>query len=187
MNPRQLPNYHLLAKPSGAACNLGCQYCFFLSKENLYGPRESPLMSEDLLETYIRQLMQSSPGPQVDVAWQGSEPMLRGLDFFAAQWNWRKYRPPHRRVQHTIQTNGTLIDNEWAAFLEQQNYLGALAVCGKTRQIGGDNGSLPWSGSARVAMRGRLGCQVFPQTALSCSQSTKKRGLPTGTQPEQLS
>ena len=63
------PAYHLLAKPAGAACNLGCQHCFFLSKENLYPARESPLMSDTLLETYIRQLMQSSPGPQVEIAW----------------------------------------------------------------------------------------------------------------------
>lgn len=54
--------YHLLAKPAGAACNLGCQYCFFLSKENLYDERESPMMGEVTLETYIAQLMASSPG-----------------------------------------------------------------------------------------------------------------------------
>jgi organic radical activating enzyme len=74
--------YHLLAKPAGAACNLGCQYCFFLSKENLYPARESPLMPDDVLETYVRQLMESSFGPQVEVSWQGGEPMLRGIDFF---------------------------------------------------------------------------------------------------------
>ena len=61
--------YHLLAKPAGAACNLGCEYCFFLSKENLY-PRESPMMDEDTLELYIRQLMESSTGAEELVAWQ---------------------------------------------------------------------------------------------------------------------
>ena len=74
-------NYHLLAKPAGAACNLGCQYCFFLSKENLYAGK-SHLMTDEMLDTYLQQLMESSPGPQVDVAWQGGEPMLRGLDFY---------------------------------------------------------------------------------------------------------
>lgn len=82
MKSKPIPYYHLLAKPAGAACNLGCQYCFFLSKENLYPPRETPLMTDATLDTYIRQLMQSHPGPQVDVAWQGGEPMLRGLEFF---------------------------------------------------------------------------------------------------------
>jgi uncharacterized protein len=128
----RVTNYHLLAKPAGAACNLGCKYCFFLSKENLYGGRESPLMSDATLETYIAQLMASSPGPQVDIAWQGGEPMLRGLDFYqrsVALAN-RHRKPHHRRVLHTMQTNGTLIDDEWAAFFKQHNYLIGLSIDG---------------------------------------------------------
>jgi len=131
MQARQLSPYHLLAKPAGAACNLACQYCFFLSKENLYPARESPLMTDALLETYIRQLMQSSPGPQVDIAWQGGEPMLRGLAFFRRSVELaNKYRQPHQRVLHTIQTNGTLIDDAWAAFFKQNNYLVGLSIDG---------------------------------------------------------
>jgi uncharacterized protein len=126
-----LPNYHLLAKPAGAACNLGCKYCFFLSKENLYGERESPLMDEAVLETYLRQLMESSPGPQVDVAWQGGEPMLRGLDFYRHSVELaEQYRKPHQHILHTMQTNGTLIDDEWAAFFKQHNYLVGLSIDG---------------------------------------------------------
>jgi len=105
-------NYHLLAKPAGAACNLSCKYCFFLSKENLYGERESPLMDEATLDAYIRQLFESSAGPEVQVAWQGGEPMLRGLDFFRRSVVLAdRYRKPHQRILHTIQTNGTLIDD----------------------------------------------------------------------------
>ncbi len=126
-----LSPYHLLAKPAGAACNLGCQYCFFLSKENLYPARESPLMTDAMLETYIRQLMQSSPGPQVDVAWQGGEPMLRGIDFFRRSVELaEKNRQPHQRVLHTMQTNGTLIDDAWAAFFKQNNYLVGISLDG---------------------------------------------------------
>ena len=126
-----LPNYHLLAKPAGAACNLGCQYCFFLSKENLYPPRESPLMDEETLEIYIRQLMESSPGPHVDVTWQGGEPLLRGLDFYRHSVRLAdKYRKPHQRVLHTMQTNGTLVDDEWAAFFKANNYLVGISVDG---------------------------------------------------------
>jgi uncharacterized protein len=88
-------------------------------------------MTDALLETYIRQLMQSSPGPQVDVAWQGGEPMLRGLDFFGRSVELaNKYRLPHQRVLHTIQTNGTLIDDEWAAFFRQHNYLVGISIDG---------------------------------------------------------
>jgi len=126
-----LDNFHLLAKPAGAACNLSCKYCFFLSKENLYAPRESPLMNEATLEAYISQLMKASPGPQVEVAWQGGEPMLRGLEFYRrAVALAEKHRQPHQRVLHTMQTNGTLVDDEWAGFLKQHNYLVGLSVDG---------------------------------------------------------
>lgn len=130
--PTVAPHFHLLAKPAGAACNLGCKYCFFLSKENLYGERESPLMDDAMLEAHIRQLMDASPGPQVDVAWQGGEPMLRGLDFFKRSIELaERYRQPrHQTVLHTMQTNGTLIDEEWAAFFKQHNYLIGLSIDG---------------------------------------------------------
>jgi len=125
-----LPSFHLLAKPAGAACNLGCQYCFFLSKENLY-PRESPRMPEELLDAYIRQLMESSPGPEVHIAWQGGEPTLRGIEFFRRSVQLaEQYRKPHQRIVHTIQTNGTLVDDEWAAFFKENNYLVGLSVDG---------------------------------------------------------
>ena len=126
-----LPDYHLLAKPAGAACNLDCKYCFFLSKENLYAPRESPLMDEATLERYLQQLMESSPGPQVEVSWQGGEPMLRGLAFYRRSVQLaEKYRKPHQRILHTMQTNGTLVDDEWATFFKQNNYLIGLSVDG---------------------------------------------------------
>lgn len=125
-----VPDYHLLVKPAGAACNLGCQYCFFLSKENLYQD-ESYLMSNATLENYIKQLMASSSGPQVDVAWQGGEPMLRGLEFYKRSVQLaEQYRQPHQRILHTIQTNGTLIDDEWAAFFKQHNYLVGISIDG---------------------------------------------------------
>ena len=122
--------YHLLAKPAGAACNLACEYCFFLSKENLYRG-ESHLMDEAVLESYIRQLLESSPDGQVDVAWQGGEPMLRGLAFFKRSVEFaERYRKPQQHILHTIQTNGTLVDDEWAAFFKQNNYLVGVSIDG---------------------------------------------------------
>lgn len=124
------PDFHLLAKPSGAACNLSCNYCFFLSKENLYRG-ESHLMDESTLDAYIRKLMEASPGPEVHVAWQGGEPLLRGLEFFRHAVRLSgKYRQAHQRVVHTIQTNGTLIDDEWAEFFKQNGYLVGLSIDG---------------------------------------------------------
>src|SRR5260370_15117994 len=75
------PGFHLLAKPSGSTCNIDCKYCFFLSKEALY-PNDKQRMSEDTLETYIRQLLESHRTPKVTVAWQGAEPTPMTLDFF---------------------------------------------------------------------------------------------------------
>ncbi|HWS78696.1 MAG TPA: anaerobic sulfatase maturase [Thermomonas sp.] len=124
-------HFHLLAKPAGAACNLSCKYCFFLSKEHLYGERESPLMSAATLETYLRQLFETSAGPEVQVAWQGGEPMLRGLDFFKRSVELaNRFRKPHQRIQYTLQTNGTLVDDEWAAFFKANDFLVGLSVDG---------------------------------------------------------
>src|SRR5213592_519779 len=76
------PAFHLLAKPTGAVCNLDCSYCFFLSKEMLY-PGSRFRMADDLLEAYVRQLIEAHAGvPEVAVAWQGGEPTLMGLEFF---------------------------------------------------------------------------------------------------------
>jgi uncharacterized protein len=126
----QTSHYHLLAKPSGAACNLSCKYCFFLSKESLYRG-DSHLMDDDTLETYLRQLLASSAGPEVQVSWQGGEPMLRGLEFFRRSVEIaEKYRRPGQRVAHSIQTNGTLIDDSWAAFFKENRYLVGLSIDG---------------------------------------------------------
>lgn len=100
------PGFHLLAKPSGSTCNIDCKYCFFLSKEALY-PNEKHRMSDATLETYIRQLLESHRTSQVTVAWQGGEPTLMKLDFFARAVELvEKHRRPGQVVEHTFQTNG---------------------------------------------------------------------------------
>jgi uncharacterized protein len=122
--------FHLLAKPAGAACNLGCQYCFFLSKENLYR-RESLMMDDETLQAYVRQRIASSPGPVVEIAWQGGEPMLRGLEFFRRSVELaNQYKAPHQRIAYSIQTNGTLIDEAWAAFFKEHGFLVGLSIDG---------------------------------------------------------
>jgi len=122
--------FHLLSKPTGATCNLDCKYCFFLSKEMLY-PGDRFRMSDELLETYIRQLLEAHPAHEVDVAWQGGEPTLMGLDFFKRSIRYvEKYRRPRQPIQYTIQTNGTLLDDAWCAFFKEHKFLVGLSVDG---------------------------------------------------------
>jgi uncharacterized protein len=124
------PAFHVLIKPTGAICNLDCKYCFFLSKEMLY-PGSRFQMAEDLLATYLKQLLESHRGREVDVAWQGGEPTLMGLDFFKRSVDLvDKLKRPDQTIQYTIQTNGTLLDDAWCAFLKRNNFLVGLSVDG---------------------------------------------------------
>ncbi len=124
------PRFHLLAKPSGSTCNIDCKYCFFLSKDELY-PNEKHRMSEATLEAYIRQLLESHRTPEVTVAWQGGEPTLMKLDFFRRSVELvEKFRRPGQTVQHTFQTNGILLDDDWCGFFKEHNFLVGLSVDG---------------------------------------------------------
>jgi uncharacterized protein len=124
------PGFHLLAKPTGSTCNIDCTYCFFLSKEALY-PNEKSRMSEATLEAYIRQLLESHRTPQVTVAWQGGEPTLMKLEFFRRAVELvEQYRRPDQTVQHTFQTNGILLDDDWCAFFKEHGFLVGLSVDG---------------------------------------------------------
>src|SRR6516164_2774724 len=97
--------FHLLAKPTGAVCNLDCTYCFFLSKEKLY-PDSHFRMTDDVLDAYIRQVIQAQRGGHMAIAWQGGEPTLMGRAFFEkALALVKKHLRPGMSVEHTIQTN----------------------------------------------------------------------------------
>ena len=124
------PGFHLLSKPSGSTCNIDCTYCFFLSKEALY-PNEKSRMSDATLEEYIRQLLESHRVPDVTVAWQGGEPTLMKLDFFRHSVELvEKYRRPGQVINHTFQTNGLLLNDEWCEFFKKNNFLVGLSVDG---------------------------------------------------------
>jgi uncharacterized protein len=132
VRPPTAPQYfHVLAKPTGPICNLDCDYCFFLSKESLY-PGDRFRMSEDLLETYLRQLFESqASSPEVTVAWQGGEPTLIGVEFFrkaieiTERLTW-----PGQVVHHTIQTNGTLLTDEWCRLFKEKGFLVGISIDG---------------------------------------------------------
>jgi len=126
---RKLP-FSVLGKPTGAACNLDCTYCFFLSKELLYD-HDSQRMDEAGLETYLANLLASQPDGRVEVAWQGGEPTMRGLAFFRRAVELaEQLRRPRQQVAHALQTNGTLLDDEWGAFLAEHGFLVGLSIDG---------------------------------------------------------
>lgn len=124
------PAFHLLVKPTGSVCNLGCKYCFFLSKEKLY-PGSHFRMTDEMLEAYIRQYIEAQQVPEAIIAWQGGEPTLVGLDFFRRSVQYvEKHRKPGMAINYSIQTNGTLLDDEWCAFLREHNFLVGISIDG---------------------------------------------------------
>jgi uncharacterized protein len=124
------PRIHVLAKPSGATCNLACSYCYFLDKVLLY-PNSKFRMSEETLDAYIKQLIETHRSNEVAVAWQGGEPTLMGVEFYrkAIQIQ-EKYRRPGMTFENTMQTNGTLLDDEWCQFFKENNFLIGLSLDG---------------------------------------------------------
>jgi uncharacterized protein len=124
------PYFHVLAKPTGAICNLDCKYCFFLSKEMLY-PGSRFRMADKLLEEYIKQMIQSQKVPEVNISWQGGEPTMMGLDFFKKSIELeKKYQKPGTTILNTIQTNGILINEDWCRFFKENNFLVGLSIDG---------------------------------------------------------
>lgn len=122
--------FHVMAKPTGATCNLSCDYCFFLKKDKLY-PSSHFRMSDEVMEEYIRQAIEAHEGPVLTIAWQGGEPTLMGLDFFRRSIEvQRKYLKPGMQIENTFQTNGILIDEEWCSFLHELKFLVGLSIDG---------------------------------------------------------
>jgi uncharacterized protein len=122
---------HVMAKPTGAICNLDCEYCFFLSKEQLY-PGSDFRMEPEVHEAYVTQLLAAhQEADEVVVAFQGGEPTLMGLDFFRRTLELEeKLRRPGQIILNTIQTNGTLLDDEWGSFLHDHGFLVGLSIDG---------------------------------------------------------
>ena len=129
--PAAPPAFHLMAKPTGATCNLDCEYCFFLSKEMPY-PGSRFRMAQDLQETYIRHLLQAhARAPEVVVAWRGGEPTMMGLDFFRRSIELQRADvQPGQRILNTMQANGTLLTDEWGEFLKENDFLVGISIDG---------------------------------------------------------
>lgn len=122
--------FHIMTKPRGAICNLDCKYCYFLSKERLY-PDSDFRMSENLLEEYTRQYIQSQHTTEVTFAWQGGEPTLMGLDFYKQAVSYQqKHKKPNMRIANSLQTNAVTLDDDWCAFFKANNFLLGVSLDG---------------------------------------------------------
>ncbi len=126
--------FHVMSKPIGPVCNIDCSYCFYLEKESLYPENKKASdfrMGDRTLESYIRQYIESQPGPEVSFAWQGGEPTLLGLDYFRRVVELQKrFSRQDKRITNALQTNGILLTGEWCKFLADNNFLVGLSIDG---------------------------------------------------------
>jgi len=131
LGSRASRRFHVMVKPAGSACNLDCTYCFYLSKQQLPGGPGGGHMHDDVLESFVRDYIHSVTADEVVFSWQGGEPTLLGVGFFekvvALQ---KKHAKPGQRIENDLQTNGTLLDEDWARFLKEHRFLVGLSVDG---------------------------------------------------------
>lgn len=123
------PLNSVLIKPSGPDCNLDCTYCFYLEKSALFQQSLVHRMSNEVQEELIRQVMQQS-GDSVNLGWQGGEPTLMGLDFYKRAIELEKKYGHRQLVGNGLQTNGLLLDKNWAAFLKEYDWLVGISLDG---------------------------------------------------------
>src|ERR1700676_2233856 len=126
----QETGFHIMTKPIGPICNLECKYCFYLEKENLYPNTRRWEMSPEILERYIQQYIAAQPINEAHFAWQGGEPTLLGVDFFRTVIALQQKHAGGKAIHNALQTNGTLIDDEWGEFLKEHKFLVGLSLDG---------------------------------------------------------
>jgi len=123
-------SFHVLAKPIGPICNLDCKYCFYLEKESLYPQVSKWAMPEEVLDSYIRQYIEAHDAPVVNFAWQGGEPTLLGVEYFRKLVKIQKRYANGKNIQNAFQTNGVLLNNEWAALFKENGFLIGISIDG---------------------------------------------------------
>lgn len=122
--------FHIMTKPIGPICNLDCKYCFYLEKENFYPAGEKWRMPEPVLESYVRQYIESQDQPEVAFAWQGGEPTLLGIDFFRRVVDLQRKHAGGKTISNAFQTNGILLDDHWCRFLRDERFLVGISIDG---------------------------------------------------------
>ena len=127
--PFSRPVYVML-KPVGAACNLRCKYCYYLDKKNLYPETGNYLMTEELLERFTKQYIESQTMPEILFTWHGGETLMRNIKFYRKVVELQKIYGRGRHVENVLQTNGTMLTDEWCRFFKENNFLIGISVDG---------------------------------------------------------
>jgi uncharacterized protein len=125
-----MPPFHILAKPIGPICNLDCRYCFYLEKEHLYPGERKWAMPADVLKSFIRQYIEAQETEEIYFAWQGGEPTLLGVEFFQMVVELQRKYAGGKTIHNAMQTNGTLLDDDWCQFLREYDFLIGLSIDG---------------------------------------------------------
>ena len=121
---------YVMLKPAGAHCNLACKYCYYLEKNNLYDKSHRHIMSDEMLEQFTREYIEAQTMPQVLFTWHGGEPLMRSIDFYKKALALQKKYARGRRIDNVIQTNGTMLTDEWCEFFAQNNWLVGISIDG---------------------------------------------------------
>ena len=121
---------YIMVKPVGSACNLRCDYCYYLEKQHLYANESRQILSDELLERFIREYIESQTTPEVLFTWHGGEPLVRPLAFYEKVVRLQQRYARGRRIANSLQTNGTLINDDWARFFHDQGWLIGVSLDG---------------------------------------------------------
>jgi uncharacterized protein len=175
--------FQIFVKPIGPVCNLSCSYCYYLRKEQLYPKAEQFRMPDEILEEYIEQQISASPERVIRFSWHGGEPTLLGLDYFrkivALQ---RKHQPPDRLIANGIQTNGTLLDEDWCRFFARESFAVGLSLDGSPETHDRYRVTKDQKPTHKQAMRGyKLLRRHHVYTDILCVVNAYNVGLPLQT------
>ena len=121
---------YVMLKPAGAHCNLACKYCYYLEKNNLYQNSHRHLMSDETLEQFTREYIEAQTMPQVLFTWHGGEPLMRSIDFYKKALALQKKYAHGKQIDNVIQTNGTLLTDEWCEFFAKNHWLVGISIDG---------------------------------------------------------
>ncbi|MBQ9193918.1 MAG: anaerobic sulfatase maturase [Bacteroidales bacterium] len=171
--------FNIMLKPAGSLCNLDCHYCYYLDKAEIYGGKE-PRMSEEMLETVIREYIAANDVPEVTFNWHGGEPLVLGLDFYRKALDLEKKYAGDKNVHNTIQTNGTLLTAEWASFFRENGFLVGLSLDGPQDihdRFRKDKGGAPTFNRVMQGLRLLQDAGVDFNTMSTVNRASEGRGL----------